>query len=439
MREGKSARQWAVRLRPATAACAALGFLALGAAGCSSSSPASSASSTSSGGASATITFWNAYNETDTEASTMANVVIPQFEKENPGIKVQSVVYPDTDLLQKYLAAAAAGDPPDLMRADIADVPELAGQGLIVETSKLPWFSAIAKEALPGPLQTTVYQGGNYGLPLDTNTQALFWNKADFAAADISSPPTTMTQLFADAVKLTDKSKHQYGLGVDGTDIWNVAPYIWSQGGSLTNSSYTTAAGYLNSTATVAAVQKLVSLEKQGVIGNDFLGGAGAVSGEEGFPKGQYAMYIDGPWAVSTYAALKPVPDYGIAMFPTGSAGSLSTVGGEDVVISQQSQHLADAEKFAQFLETPFSQLAMAKAGQMSALATTASAEVKATPYYATFAQQLKTAMDRPVTANYSKLDVDVTSALQQILAGKASPQTGLTSAASQYDSLSGN
>jgi hypothetical protein len=47
--------------------------------------------------------------------------------------------------------------------------------------------------------------------------------------------------------------------------------------------------------------------------------------------------------------------------------------------------------------------------------------------------------MDRPVTANYSKLDVDVTSALQQILAGKASPQTGLTSAASQYDSLSGN
>jgi multiple sugar transport system substrate-binding protein len=423
MREGKPARRRAMRLRPAIAACAALGVLTLGAAGCSSSS---SGSSDGSGSGTVTLTFWNAYNETDSEASTMATVVIPQFEKEDPGIKVQSVVYPDTVLLQKYLAAAAAGDPPDLMRADIADVPQLAGQGLLVETSKLPWFAPIAKESLPGPLQTTVYKGANYALPLDTNTQSLFWNKADFAAAGISSPPTTMTQLFADAVKLTDKSKHQYGLGVDGTDIWNVAPYIWSQGGALTNSGYTTAAEYLNSPATVAAVQQLVNLKKQGVIGTDFLGGAGAVSGEEGFPKGQYAMYIDGPWAVSTYAALKPVPNYGIAMFPAGSAGSFSTVGGEDVVISQQSQHLADAEKFAQFLDSPFSQLAMAKAGQMSALSTTASAEVATTPYYAIFAQQLKTAMDRPVTANYGKLDADVTAALQEILAGKESVEIEL-------------
>ena len=38
-----------------------------------------------------------------------------------------------------------------------------------------------------------------------------------------------MTQLFADAAKLTNKAKGQYGLGVDGTDIWNVAPYVWSQ------------------------------------------------------------------------------------------------------------------------------------------------------------------------------------------------------------------
>jgi multiple sugar transport system substrate-binding protein len=434
MREGNSARQ-AVRLRPATAACAALGVLALAAAGCGGSAPSGSASS----GKTVTIVFWNAYNETDSEASTMAHVVIPKFEKENPGIKVQSVVYPDTDLLQKYLAAAAAGDPPDLMRADIADVPELASQGLIVQTNTLPWFAAVAKESLPGPLLTTVYKGANYGLPLDTNTQALFWNKADFAAAGISAPPTTLAQMFADAKKLTVPSKHQYGLGVDGTDIWNVAPYIWSQGGGFTNSSYTSAAGVLDSSATAAAVQELVNLKKAGDIGSDILGGAGAVSGEEGFPKGQYAMYIDGPWAVPTYAALKPVPSYGISLFPSGTAGSFSTVGGEDVVISKQGQHLADTGKFAQFLESPFSQLAMAKAGQMSALATNAAAEVAATPFYSIFAEQLKTAKVRAVTQNYTKLDADFTAAMQKILAGKESVQAGLSSAASQYDSLSGS
>ncbi len=182
MREGKSARQRAARLRPATAACAALGVLALGAAGCGGSS-----SGSSSGSKTVTLTFWSAYNETDGESATMAHVVIPKFEKANPGIKVQSIVYPYADLLQKYLAAAAAGDPPDLMRSDIAWVPQLASQGVVLKTTSLPWFSAVAKDALPGPLQTTVYRGASYALPLDTNTQALFWNKTDFAAAGISS------------------------------------------------------------------------------------------------------------------------------------------------------------------------------------------------------------------------------------------------------------
>jgi multiple sugar transport system substrate-binding protein len=433
MRERHSARR-AVRLQRSTAAGAALGLLALGAAACGSSSPSTTASKKT-----VTLTFWSTYNTTDKENSTFVNVVIPQFEKENPGIKVVSVIYPYADLLSKYLAASAAGDPPDVLRSDIAWVPELASQGVAIEVSSLPWFKAIAKDSLPGPLQTTVYKGGNYALPLDTNTQSLFWNKTDFAAAGISSPPTTLTQMFADASKLTDKAKHQYGLGVDGTDIWNVAPYIWSAGGSLTNSSYATAAGYLNSPSTVAAVQKLVSLQKAGDIGTDFLGSTGAVSGEEGFPKGEYAMYIDGPWAVPTYSALSPVPSYGISMFPSGSAGSLSTVGGEDVVISKDGHNIPDAEKFAEFMDSPFAQLAMAKVGDMSALATTASAEVSATPYYAVFAQQLKTAMDRPVTENYTKLDADFTAALQEILAGKESVSAGLSSAASQYDSQTGS
>ena len=37
-----------------------------------------------------TLQFWSAYNVADKEASTMANVIIPKFEKENPGIKVDS-------------------------------------------------------------------------------------------------------------------------------------------------------------------------------------------------------------------------------------------------------------------------------------------------------------------------------------------------------------
>ncbi len=420
--------------RPGLAACA-IGCAALALTACSSSSSSSSSpSSTSSSSAAKTVTlqFWSAYNTTDAEASTMANVVIPQFERENPGIKVDSVVYPYADLLQKFLAAAAAGDPPNIMRSDIIWVPQLASQGVLLPLGSLPWYSPIAASALPGPLSTTKWQGQAYALPLDTNTQALFWNKTDFKAAGLSGPPTTLAQLYSDAAKLTIKSKQQFGLGVDGTDIWNVAPYIWSNGGGFTNASYTSATGVMSDSGTMAEVSTLDNLLKAGDIGSDFRGGSGAVSGETGFPKGEYAMYLDGPWAVPTYTALQPPPDYGIAPVPSGAAGSISTVGGEDLVIPKNAANLAATEKFAQFLDSQFAQLAMAKVGQMSAIATFGAQEVAATPYYSTFVQQLKTAEARPVSPGYTKLDTDFSNELAMIIDGKVSVSAGLSAAAQQ-------
>ena len=383
-----------------------------------------------------TLQFWSTYNLKDKEESTFVNVVIKKFEQENPGIKVDASVYLYADLLPKFLSSSAAGDPPDLIRSDIAWVPQLASEGVIQNVGKLPGFSAIAADTLPGPLATTHIttgeEPGYYAFPDDTNTQALFWNKALFAAAGISGPPKTLAQMYADAAKLTVPSKQQYGLGVDGTDIWNTAPYIWSAGGGFTNAKYNSATGVMNSPRTVAAVQSLVNLLKAGDIGSDFEGGASAVSGEEGFPKGEYAMYIDGPWAVPTYKAVSGMPSYGIAPFPKGPGGSVSTVGGEDIVVASGGHHIAAADKFAEFLDSPFAQDAMAAQGDMSTEKTDAAAEVKKTPYLKVFAQQLETARVRAVSAGYSQMDSDWSTELGEILAGKVSVSAGLTAAADQ-------
>lgn len=382
-----------------------------------------------------TLQFWSTYNTADKEASTIAKVIIPAFERANPGIKVDSVIYPYSDLLNKFIATSAAGNPPDVMRSDIGWVAQLAQQRLIVNVSKLKSFTSIRSNILPGPLSTTKVNGKYWAFPDDTNTQALYWNKADFAAASISGPPTTITQMLADAQTLTVPSKQQYGLGVDGTDIWNTAPYIWSMGGSFTNGAYTQASGHMDSAATQTAVTTLLNLLKAGVIGSDFRGGASAVSGEQGFPKGQYAMYIDGPWAVPTYSALNPVPSYGIAQFPSGAAGSISTVGGEDTVVASQGHHIAAAEKFAAFLASPFAQLKMAKQGDMSAMKSDAAGEVKATPYYKVFAKQLLTARIRANSPGYSQMDSIWSNALGQILAGDVTVTAGLATAAQASDS----
>ncbi len=370
-----------------------------------------------------TLQFWNAYNDV-TETPVMNGVVIPSFESLNPGIKVVDDTLPYAGMLQKFIAASAAGDPPNLMRSDIAWVPQLASEGTLLETSAQPWFAPIKAAADPGPLSTNYWNGGYYGLPDDTNTQVFFWNKADFAAAHLS-PPTTWDQMIADAKLLTIPSKHQFGLGVDSTDIWNVGPYVWTDGGNFTNKALTTTTNYMDGANTENAVQTLVSLYKGGYIGSDFVGGSGSISGETGFPLGEYAMYFDGPWAPTTYKADK-FTGYGTSLIPAGPGGTVSVVGGEDLVIAKGAKNLADTIKFVQFLQSPFAQLAMAGAGDMAAYKTDSAAEAIENPALKIFAEQLLTARARPVTESYAQLDTDFSNELAQMLAGKVTVDAGL-------------
>jgi multiple sugar transport system substrate-binding protein len=380
--------------------------------------------------ATVTLRFWNAYNNV-TETPVLNKIVIPEFEKLNPGIKVEDVNLPYSGMLQKFIASSAAGDPPDLMRSDIAWVPELASQGTLYETTGESWAAPILKAAFPGPLSTNWYHSAYYGVPDDTNTQVLFWNKADFAAAGIAAPPSTLNNLWSDAVKLTDPSKGQFGLGVDSTDIWNVSPYVWSGCGAFVNSSLSTASGFMDGKATLTILAHLISLDKAGVIGSDFKGGSGAVSGETGFPKGQYAMYLDGPWATNTYKQAG-FSGYGTALVPSGGCGHRSVVGGEDLVIAKGGKNLVDTIKFVQYLTGSFAQIAMAKAGDMAAYAPDGAAEVKDNPSLAIFVQQLKTAVARPEVQGYPQLDTDFSNQLAEVLAGNESLKTAMAAAAEE-------
>jgi multiple sugar transport system substrate-binding protein len=378
------------------------------------------------------VTFWNAYNDV-TETPVMNGVVIPAFESANPGIKIKDDTLPYAGMLQKFIASSAAGDPPDLMRSDIAWVPQLASEGTLVETSKQSWFPAMKRAADPGPLSTNLWHGGYYGIPDDTNTQVLFYNKADFAAADLT-PPTTYAQMMTDAQTLTIPSKGQYGLGIDSTDIWNVGPYVWTAGANFTNKALTTANGYMDSATMEAAVQQLVTLDTTGVIGSDFVGGSGAISGETGFPTGKYAMYMDGPWATNTYKQAD-FTGYGTEPIPPGPGGSISVVGGEDLVIAKGGKNEADTIKFVKFLQSPFAQLAMAGAGDMTAYKTDSADEAIENPALKVFAQALLTARARPVFQNYGELDTDFSNELAQMLAGKVTVDAGLQTATTEADS----
>ena len=130
-------------------------------------------------------------------------------------------------------------------------------------------------------------------------------------------------------------------------------PWIWSGGGDIANPGLTSADGYLNGPKSVAAVQMLVNLYKEGEIPNLLIGNKGAVQTQDGLPKGVYADILDGPWMAAIwqaqYKAFQPV----YSSMPAGPGGSISVVGGEDIVMTSSSKNQAADEEFIAFTQSP--------------------------------------------------------------------------------------
>jgi multiple sugar transport system substrate-binding protein len=383
-----------------------------------------------------TIVFWHAYNEVSPENEMLVKTLIPAFEKANPGIKVESLAVPYDQFRQKLLTSMAGGVAPDLIRSDIIWVPELADIGALAKLDEImPDFETYKKVVFPGPLSTNLYKGHYYGLPLDTNTRVWFWNKEMYTAAGIAEPPKTIDDLTAQCAKIKALGQDKYVFADGGIYPWAILPWIWSFGGSINDPEITKATGYLNSPETVTAYEYWLKMLKDGCFSPSILGG-GVPSGD-GYAQDIYANYIDGPWMYPIYKSQFPNKQLNAVLMPAGKGGSISVVGGEDIVLMQQSQHKEEALKFLRFTQSDEYQLKMAETGQMPVVAKLIETDyMKNHPYYGMFLEQLKTARARTPHPAWTKMDEIISNAGQAILREEKPVQKALDDAAKEIDAL---
>ena len=191
--------------------------------------------------------------------------------------------------------------------------------------------------------------------------------------------PKTFAQLQSMASAAKAKGTYIYAEG--GTGGWNLLPWIWSAGGNLTNSTYSKATGFLNSPKSVAGVQMLVNLYKAGEMPGIIVDANGGTGTYDGISQGKYASTLDGPWMFAIFgSAYKGVTLEG-STIPAGPGGSVSVVGGEDIVMTKASKNKPAAEEFMRFMLGPWAQNQMARAGQMPVLKTLTKQLVKIHPY----------------------------------------------------------
>ena len=384
------------------------------------------------------IDFWHHYSAQSPENETLMNVLIPKFEEENPGYKINAVSHEWAELHDKIIVSAGSesGDSlPDVARLDIAWVPEFQKMDILVPLDKdMSDFSEVSGNLLDSAMSTGFVKGNYYAMALNTNTKILFYNEQALADAGIAVP-TTMDELYAAAAKLSGTNangQQVWGLNEPALSGWNVLPYIWSNGGAITNDDYTKATGYLNSEATVATIQKFADMYKDG----QFTGfNSGDIPMTDGFGTGRYMMLLEGPWKTAEMDGAYPDFKYGTSDMPAGAAGSHSVLGGEDIAMFKG----ADSEGawlFMKFMTSEFAQEEMAKCGQIPVNKTSLeSATVKEAPF-APFLSAITTAVARPPVASWSEIDNLLSVAVTDIIVNGADAQATMDALAAQVDTL---
>lgn len=381
------------------------------------------------------INFWHHYSAQSAENETLMNVLIPAFEAENPGIKVNAVSHEWAELHDKVLVSANSNALPDVARCDIAWLPEFQKMGILVALDEeMPNFAEVSGKLLDSAMSTAIINGHYYALALNTNSKIVFYNKAMLEAAGVSIP-ATMEEWIEAVKKLSGenaKGQQVWGWNEPALAGWNICPFIWSFGGALTNEDQTIATGYINGPATVKAVETFAELVKAGAI-TGF--NAGDIPMTDGFGTGRYAMMLEGPWKSAELAGAYPDVAYGTAPIPAGEGGSISVLGGEDIAMFNTPNKEA-AWKFMQFMTGEYAETEMAKCGQIPVNRAALESDTVKAADYAPFIEAIQTAKARPTVAAWSEMDNGLQVAMNAVVTGEKTAQEAMDELAVAWDAL---
>lgn len=116
-----------------------------------------------------------------------------QFHELHPNITIEFHDVPFEEIRTKLLAQVAAGNPPDVAYMDASTTSEFASRNALIA---LDDFIAMSKAVDPDDyveafLQTAIYEGKIYGLPIDGESTGLFYRTDLFAEAGIEKAPET--------------------------------------------------------------------------------------------------------------------------------------------------------------------------------------------------------------------------------------------------------
>jgi N,N'-diacetylchitobiose transport system substrate-binding protein len=344
-------------------AAVVLAGAAAGVAGCGSSSGSSAAAA-----APAKLTVWRMGASVPSQVTWM-NGIVKQFHKQFPQYSRTKVVVdwiPWTNRTTDWTNALSSGKGgPDITELGNTDTPGVAAEGALANiTSEVKsWRSG--SDIIAGNLANDTVSGNNYAVPWFGGVRGIWYRKDQFAAAGITSTPTTWAELVTDAKKLMAKYPGTYGLGAPSDYTNAIVSFIWGAGGQVAVQKGGKWVAELNTPQSEAGIKFYSDLlltdhvSPSKYIGETELGAPGATSGgsDEDFAKGTLDMYIDGPWAESSLEAVSTKYQSDWASFPipsqNGPNPAPAFAGGSDLGVWAKSPNKSASWDLISVMDSP--------------------------------------------------------------------------------------
>ena len=396
------------------------GVMALGLAACSGTKTDSADSGSASGGQ-VTVEMWD-YLSGET-ANDSINASIAEFEKANPDIKVKRTTFAFADLSKSILQGSVGGQVPDVAVVDVVDNQNFASLGMLKDLSN----DGINKsDFFDGPWSSVVYEGKTYGIPLNSNNLALYYNKQMLKDAGVEVP--TDWESLKEVAKKTTKGDVK-GLAISGVKsesaTFQILPFVWQTGGDLSNYSESgaTALAYLRGMIEEGSMSEAVSNYTQEDARTQFI-------------TGKSAMMINGPWELATLTKDAQF-DWDVAPLPKDKRAATS-MGGENVVVMNGAKQSDAAVKLAKFLTSAEgAKIYCDGSGQLSSrpdlqgkLKLSNDAKLKV------FEDQLQYAHARAYGKDYPKISEAIQLSMQEALTGASTPEAAAKKAADTINPL---
>lgn len=346
--------------------------------------------------------------------------LIKRFEASHPGIKIVTRYIPFANLDTVLSAAFAAGSGPDIVDVNSSGEYGLfSSKGYLRDISKtivgLP--NVKPSDFYPNLWKEVVLRQGTFGIPVDTGTRALYWNKTLFKRVGLApfGKTATWAQVLNAAKKISALGHGIYGFRYAGGEKWamlynNIGPLVYQAGGQFINQLGTKA--YATSPAVLKAVTYWDQLSKFGPT-SDITETNQSVA-MEAFAKNQAGMYYNGFWEIPQMESINPKLRWGTTQMKDVTVDS--NTGGWILSVPSfaPDSKMKAIEQFFSYVFAPKNEIDLT--GIMPAVqAATPLDKAIQGPEYQTFWNILKTNAQQPIplTANMYQEGIEILNAVQ--------------------------